>query len=69
MPKFWQKYPEKKQGIVNLKTNSSFRGVIWTISGQFLVLRNAEMLSGDGVKGLDGEIILNLSDVEFIQVT
>ena len=64
----WQKYPEKQNSIVNLKTNTSFRGIIWDIRGKFMVMKNVEMMTNDGPKALDGEVVIQLSDVEFIQV-
>lgn len=62
-------FPTLKAGIVNLKNNGpSFRGVIWQKKGRFLVLKNAQLLTPDGPKPLDGEVIVQLADVEFIQV-
>lgn len=67
---FFRPYPVRKSGIVNLKHNgASFRGVIWQIKGPFLVLRNTEILDQGGPRPLDGEIILQMADIEFIQVT
>jgi len=65
-------YPECKTGIVNLRSGTAFRGVIWRISGPFLVLRNVEMTSDrDNVmrRAVDGEIIVERSQIDFIQVT
>lgn len=67
---YFRPYPELKAGIVNLKNGGpSFRGVIWQKRGPFLVLRNAELLRNDGARPLDGEVIVQLADIEFIQVT
>jgi small nuclear ribonucleoprotein (snRNP)-like protein len=66
--KLWQKYPEMKKSIVYLKTNSSFRGIIWSVDSQFLVMKNTEMLKNDGVKVLDGDVLIQRNDIEFIQV-
>ena len=68
MPKFWRKYLELKAGIVNLKTGTAFRCVIWQQKREFLVLRNAEILTEGNQKKLDGEVVVQLSEVEFIQV-
>lgn len=64
-------YPELKSAIVNLKSGTSFRGVVWRVRGPFLVVRNAEVLAqGDKkIKQLSGEVVVRLSDVDFIQVT
>jgi hypothetical protein len=64
-------YPELKTGIVNLKSGTSFRGVIWKVAGEFVALRNAEMLQDMGKAArhvVDGEVIVNLSEIDFIQV-
>jgi hypothetical protein len=66
---YFRPYPCLKSGIVNLKNNGpSFRGVIWQKRGPFLVLRSAELLQKDGARPLDGEVIVRLADIEFIQV-
>ena len=64
-------YPELKTGIVNLKSGTSFRGVVFKVAGAFLVLRNAEMIQDrDHAERhvIDGEVIVKISDIDFIQV-
>lgn len=64
-------YPELKTGIVNLKSGTSFRGVVWKVAGSFLALRNVEMLQDMGKAArhvVDGEVVVNLSEIDFIQV-
>lgn len=64
-------YIELKTGIVNLQSGTSFRCVIWRRSGSFLVLRNVEMLQDRERsihKAVDGEVIVKLADVDFVQV-
>jgi hypothetical protein len=64
-------YPELKTGIVNLKSGTSFRGVIWKIAGEFVALRNVEMLQDMGKTArhvVDGEVVVNQSEIDFIQV-
>lgn len=60
-------YLELKSAIVNLKNQKSFRGVIWKKTGDCIVLKNAEWLSPDGAKKLDGETIIFIRDIDFIQ--
>lgn len=55
--------------IVTLKTGTAFRGVLFDSDPGSLVLRNAEILS-QGVKAplsVDGEVLMQFSEVEFIQ--
>lgn len=66
-------YPQLKRGIVNLKSGTVFRGIIYRRVGPFLVLRQVEMLSDrDSTmdpKVTNGEVLVQLADVDFIQVT
>jgi small nuclear ribonucleoprotein (snRNP)-like protein len=62
-------YPELRQVIVNTKTDRAFRGVLWRTRRGYLVLRNAEMVRERGeVVSLDGEVVIERSNVDFIQV-
>lgn len=63
-------YPELKTGIVNLKSGTAFRGVIWQV-GAYTVLRNVEMLQDRGQSArhvVDGEVIVKSTEIDFIQV-
>lgn len=67
-------YPVLKRGIVNLKSGTSFRAVMYRQAGEFMVLRNVEMLEDRGNKltgtpALDGEVLVKASEIDFIQVT
>ena len=64
-------YPELKTGIINLKSGTSFKGVVWKVAGEFVVLRNVEMLQDrDHAErhAVDGEVIVEITDIDFIQV-
>jgi len=67
-------YPELKQVIVNLKSGSSFRGFVYRYRSRagFMVLKNAELLADRDrqvdSKALDGELLVQLVDVDFVQV-
>jgi small nuclear ribonucleoprotein (snRNP)-like protein len=66
---FWrQPYPELRTVIVNLKTGRAFKAVIWRRSGPFMVLKNATMLNDGTSKAVDGEVLIQMADIEFIQV-
>lgn len=73
MPMAWldyfRPYPELKTVIVNLKSGTGFRGVLWRQAGPYLVLRNVEILQDRaGGKAVDGEVLVKQVDVDFIQV-
>lgn len=71
--KLFRPYPELKTVLVNLKSGSVFRGVVFQVKGRFIILKNSELLSDRGqkvssIKPLDGELLVLLVDVDFVQV-
>lgn len=58
--------------IVNLKDDptTALRGVLWQTRGNWLVLRNASLLRVNAAapSELDGEVVVHLSNVAFLQV-
>ena len=56
--------------IVNAKGGTlAFRGVLWREEGLWLVLRNAEKLGPNNeVVPVDGEVLVAIGDVDFVQV-
>lgn len=71
---WFRPYLELRTVIVNLKNDdAAFRGVVWRRRGPFLILRNATLLGdprtpGKDARPVDGEVLVLLADVEFIQV-
>ena len=56
--------------IVSLDTGRSFEGVLYDTTGPLLVLRNARALEpGAQAVPLDGEVVVDRSRVEFLQLT
>lgn len=56
--------------LVTLKSGDGFEGVLWEADRQALVLRGASMvgLAGDPPVAVDGEVVVLLVDVAYIQV-
>ena len=66
---FGKPYPCLRQVVVNTKTDRAFRGVLWDRQGDYLVLRNTEMLRGRGeVTPMDGDVVIDKDNIDFIQV-
>lgn len=66
----FDRYPECRRVIVNLKTGTSFEGVLWRRRRGYLVLRDAKMLRPKGeVLTVDGEVVVDAANVDWIQVT
>ena len=64
-----RRYPTLRTVIVNTKTDRAFRGVLWRKRAGYLVLRNAEMLKSRGeTVAIDGEIVIDSANVDFVQV-
>jgi small nuclear ribonucleoprotein (snRNP)-like protein len=62
-------YPTLKRVIVNTKTGRAFRGLLWERKGQYLVLREAELLKGrNETAPMDGEVAIDGANVDFLQV-
>ena len=59
-------YPELRECIVNLKSGTAFRGLIFKKAGDFYVMRQAVLLPDN--KPIDGEILIIKSEIDFIQI-
>jgi small nuclear ribonucleoprotein (snRNP)-like protein len=55
--------------IVSMKTDKAFRGVLWSEHRELLVLRNAVLLEHDQEVDVDGEVVIERANIDFIQVT
>lgn len=56
--------------VVTLKTGAAFGGVLFKVDDRVLVLRDTQALGAGqngGPVGVDGELFLSRSDVEFLQ--
>lgn len=64
----WRRTAVRKRVVVNL-ADKAFRGVLWAKRGPLLVLRDAELLeAGRETQRVDGEIVVERRQVEFMQV-
>lgn len=60
----------REQFLVTTKDGGAFSGILYSADGKVLVLRNAEAVGAGENKTnlpLDGEIIIILSDVAYLQ--
>ncbi|WP_405848142.1 hypothetical protein OG211_12380 [Streptomyces niveus] len=64
----WRRTAVRKRVVVNL-ADKAFDGVLWAKRGPLLVLRDARLLeAGREPQRIDGEIVIERSRVEFMQV-
>lgn len=66
--RWFRTYPVLRPMIVNTP-DESFRGVLWAKRGDYLILRNAELLKpgGDTVP-IDGDVLIPRRRINFIQL-
>lgn len=62
-------YPAYRKGLVNLKSGSALRGIIWRRRRGYVILRQAALLRPrESPVAMDGEVMIYREDVDFIQV-
>lgn len=66
--RLFDRYPVLRRVIVSTKTGLSIRGYVSAYRRDYLVLRSAEMLRTQGALRMDGEVLIERSNVDFIQV-
>lgn len=55
--------------VVNLIGGSAMDGVLWDERGALVVLRDVRMLvQGGGASPVDGEVVIERSRIDFVQV-
>lgn len=60
----------RRKVVVNMLTDRAFVGVLWAKRGPLLVLRNVTMHEpGAEPTTVDGEVVVERDQVEFIQIT
>lgn len=64
----WRRTALRKRVVVNL-ADKAFDGVLWAKRGPLLVLRDASLLeAGRDPQRIDGEIVIERTQVQFMQV-
>ncbi|MFC8009146.1 hypothetical protein [Streptomyces cinereoruber] len=64
----WRRTAVRRRVVVNL-ADKAFDGVLWAKRGPLLVLRDARLLeAGREPQPIDGEIVIERTRVEFMQV-
>lgn len=53
--------------VINTKDDKAFRGIYWGTRGRFIRLRDAQMLENGQVHPVDGEVLVDRSNVSFYQ--
>jgi hypothetical protein len=71
MSLFHRHYLELRAAILNLKTGTSFKGIVYRRVGGFIVLHDAELITDQHNpvrKLLDGEVLVDEKNIDFVQL-
>lgn len=58
----------KRRVIVNLKTDKAIGGVLWRRTPTMVILKQARLLENGSEMPIDGEVFLDRSNIDFVQV-
>lgn len=62
------RWPIRKRVLVNTKRDMTFRGLLWAKRGPLLILKNAELIERDKATAVDGELVIERTNVDWVQV-
>jgi len=71
MKNIFQRYPELRRVIVNLKSGTVIGGVVWQKRRDCIIIKNANLIMADNKRvdqPIDGEVIVYLAEIDFVQV-
>jgi hypothetical protein len=71
----WRKPPSaelerllvRRRVIVNTTTGQAIDGIVWSADGEWVVLKSAKLLERAGPTPIDGEVVLDVRKVDFVQ--
>lgn len=62
-------WPVRGRVIVNRKSGQGdLRGVLWEVTETYLLLRQAELVGAGDPRPIDGEVLIERDEVEFVQI-
>lgn len=67
-PDFEERTLLRRQVIVNAKTNKAYKGVIWKKHDPYLVMRDVALHENGQWRGVDGEVVVHVNTIDFVQV-
>lgn len=66
----WRRSALNRRVVVNLKTGKAFDATLFAKRSRILVLKGAKLLElGREPVAIDGDVIVELGNVDFVQVT
>ncbi len=64
----WRRSALRRRVLVNLKTDKALAGVLWAKRGPILVLKDTSLHEAGRQAAIDGEVLVERSNVDFVQV-
>jgi hypothetical protein len=66
----WRRLQRRMVIVNHVNGREAFRGVLWRVEGDFVLLRNAELreVGSNAATPLDGEVLLERSVISFYQL-
>ena len=58
----------RRPAVVTLRSGVAFQGLVWSVDGDLMVLREAAIVTAEGPAPADGEVVLERSQVDYVQV-
>lgn len=53
---------------MNLKTGGTLAGILWEVRGELLTLKDASYIQGTSTVTVDGEAVVERSNIDWLQV-
>lgn len=63
----WRRSALHRRVLVNLKSGTAVAGVLYAKRGPLLILKSAELIEATRVTKMDGEILIERANVDFVQ--
>lgn len=68
MPRTYRAIAISRRVVVQLKTGAAIDGILWDERGQLIVLRDGHLHNEGGSSPMDGEVIIDRLNIDWIQV-
>ena len=68
MARSYRKIAMNRRVVVNLTSGAAIDGVLWDDRGPLIVLKDANLHNEGGSAPLDGEVIVERTRIDFVQV-
>ena len=64
----WRRTLYRHRVLLTTRTGRTFAGIVWVRRGPLLILIDAEAVDGGRQVPLDGQLVIDRANVDFVQV-